>query len=45
MLRGSVDDMAAELERRRTELGVSYVSVNAAFMEEFAPLVARLSGT
>ncbi len=45
LLRGSVDDMAAELERRRTELGVSYVSVNGAFMEEFAPLVARLSGT
>ena len=45
MLRGSVDDMAAELERRRTELGVSYVSVNSAFMEEFAPLVARLTGT
>ena len=45
MLRGSVDDMAAELERRRAELGVSYVSVNSAFIEEFAPLVARLSGT
>ena len=44
MLRGSVDDMAAELERRRTELGVSYVSVSSAFIEEFAPLVARLSG-
>jgi probable F420-dependent oxidoreductase len=45
MLRGSVDDMAAELERRRAELGVSYVSVNSAFMEDLAPLVARLSGT
>jgi probable F420-dependent oxidoreductase len=45
ILHGSVDDMAAELERRRTELGVSYVSVNSAFIEEFAPLVARLSGT
>ncbi len=45
ILRGSVDDMAAELERRRTELGVSYVSVNGAFMEDFAPLVERLSGT
>lgn len=44
MLRGSVDDMAAELERRRAELGVSYVSVNSAFIEEFAPVVARLSG-
>jgi alkanesulfonate monooxygenase SsuD/methylene tetrahydromethanopterin reductase-like flavin-dependent oxidoreductase (luciferase family) len=45
VLRGGVDDMAAELERRRTELGVSYVSVNGAFMEDFAPLVERLSGT
>jgi probable F420-dependent oxidoreductase len=45
MLRGSLDDMAAELERRRAELGISYVSVNSAFVEEFAPLVARLSGT
>ena len=44
MLRGSFDDMAAELERRRDELGVSYVSVNSAFIEEFAPLVERLSG-
>ena len=45
MIRGSVDDMAEELERRRAELGVSYVSVNGAFLEEFAPVVARLSGT
>jgi probable F420-dependent oxidoreductase len=44
IVRGSVDDMAAELERRREELGVSYVSVNGAFIEEFGPLVARLSG-
>ncbi|MEU0789017.1 LLM class flavin-dependent oxidoreductase [Amycolatopsis sp. NPDC005961] len=44
MLRGSFDDMAAELERRREELGVSYVSVNSAFIEEFAPLVERLTG-
>jgi probable F420-dependent oxidoreductase len=45
MLRGSVDDMADELQRRRTELGVSYVSVNGAFLEQFAPLVERLAGT
>jgi hypothetical protein len=44
MIRGSVDDMAVELERRRAELGVSYVIVNGAFIEEFALLVARLSG-
>lgn len=44
MIRGSLDDMTAELERRRDELGVSYISVNSAFIEEFAPLVARLTG-
>lgn len=44
MLRGDVDAMAAELERRREEQGVSYFSVNGAFLEEFAPVVARLSG-
>jgi probable F420-dependent oxidoreductase len=44
MLRGSVDDMAEELERRREQLGVSYVTVNSAFYQEFAPLVERLRG-
>jgi probable F420-dependent oxidoreductase len=44
IIRGSVDAMADELERRREQLGVSYVSVNGAFIEEFAPLVERLSG-
>ncbi|WP_410614884.1 LLM class flavin-dependent oxidoreductase [Amycolatopsis sp. lyj-109] len=44
LLRGDVDDMVAELERRREEQGVSYFSVNGAFLEEFAPVVARLSG-
>jgi alkanesulfonate monooxygenase SsuD/methylene tetrahydromethanopterin reductase-like flavin-dependent oxidoreductase (luciferase family) len=44
MIRGSVDEMATELVRRRAELGVSYVSVNGAFIEQFAPVVARLSG-
>ncbi|MEU0532115.1 LLM class flavin-dependent oxidoreductase [Amycolatopsis tolypomycina] len=44
MLRGSADDMAAELQRRRDELGVSYISVNGAFLEDFAPVVALLSG-
>ena len=43
MLRGSVDDMCAELERRRETLGISYVTVNAAFYEELGPVVACLS--
>jgi alkanesulfonate monooxygenase SsuD/methylene tetrahydromethanopterin reductase-like flavin-dependent oxidoreductase (luciferase family) len=44
MLRGDADAMAEELERRREQFGVSYVSVNGAFIEEFAPVVERLSG-
>jgi hypothetical protein len=36
--------MVDELQRRRDRLGVSYVSVNAAFVEQFAPVVERLTG-
>jgi alkanesulfonate monooxygenase SsuD/methylene tetrahydromethanopterin reductase-like flavin-dependent oxidoreductase (luciferase family) len=45
MLRGSLDQMADELRRRREELGVSYITVSSAFLEEFAPLVGKLSGS
>lgn len=45
MLRGSVEEMADELRRRRDALGVSYISVNEGFLEQFAPLVERLTGT
>ncbi|MFB9926561.1 LLM class flavin-dependent oxidoreductase [Amycolatopsis halotolerans] len=44
LLRGGPAAMAEELQRRREELGVSYYSVNGAFLEDFAPVVARLSG-
>ena len=44
MLRGSVAEMVDELQRRRDQLGVSYISVNGAFLEQFAPLVERLTG-
>ena len=44
MLRGSVPEMVDELQRRRDAFGVSYVSVNAAFLEQFAPVVERLTG-
>ncbi|RMI29143.1 LLM class flavin-dependent oxidoreductase [Nocardia stercoris] len=43
-LPADVDAMVDELQRRRTELGVSYVTVNAAFADAFAPVVARLAG-
>jgi probable F420-dependent oxidoreductase len=44
MLRGSTDAMVEELERRREEFGVSFVSVNGAFLEQLAPVVERLNG-
>jgi probable F420-dependent oxidoreductase len=44
MLRGSPTQMADELQRRRDELGVSYVCVNAEFFEQLAPVVDLLSG-
>ena len=44
LLRGSVQDMADELRRRRDELGVSYISINGAYLEQLAPVVERLAG-
>lgn len=45
ILTGTPQQMADTLRRRRDHLGVSYVSVNAQFMDDFAPVVERLSGT
>jgi alkanesulfonate monooxygenase SsuD/methylene tetrahydromethanopterin reductase-like flavin-dependent oxidoreductase (luciferase family) len=44
ILRGSPAQMAEELRRRRDTLGVSYFSVNATFIGQFAPVVALLAG-
>jgi probable F420-dependent oxidoreductase len=44
MLSGTPREMADTLARRRDELGVSYVSVSSAFVEEFAPVVELLAG-
>jgi probable F420-dependent oxidoreductase len=44
ILRGSPREMADELERRREILGVSYHSVNAAYCDQFAPVVELLAG-
>lgn len=44
MLRGSAGEMADELQRRRDAFGTSYVAVNAAFLEQFAPVVELLAG-
>jgi alkanesulfonate monooxygenase SsuD/methylene tetrahydromethanopterin reductase-like flavin-dependent oxidoreductase (luciferase family) len=44
ILRGSPARMADELQRRRDALGISYISVNAAFREQFAPVIDLLAG-
>jgi hypothetical protein len=41
---GSVDFVTDELQRRRAQYGISYVTVGDAAMEAFAPVVARLAG-
>jgi probable F420-dependent oxidoreductase len=41
---GSVPEVCDTLERRRSELGVTYVNVAQRAMEAFAPVVARLAG-
>ncbi|MEV4803733.1 LLM class flavin-dependent oxidoreductase [Nonomuraea sp. NPDC049421] len=45
VLVGTPRQMADTLLRRRDALGVSYISVNAQFMDAFAPVVERLAGT
>jgi alkanesulfonate monooxygenase SsuD/methylene tetrahydromethanopterin reductase-like flavin-dependent oxidoreductase (luciferase family) len=45
LLRGSTAAMIDELRRRRDQLGVSYVLVNAEFMTELAPVVEVLAGS
>lgn len=44
LLRGNTQQMAGELQRRREDLAVSYVCVNAAFYEQLAPVVEFLTG-
>jgi probable F420-dependent oxidoreductase len=44
LLMGTVDSMVEELQWRREEWGISYVTVEGPW-EEFAPVVSRLAGT
>lgn len=41
---GSVDEIIERLEQRREEYGISYVTVGDTVIEDFAPVVAALSG-
>lgn len=44
LLRGTTQQMTDELQRRRDQLGISYICVNAAFQEQLAPVVETLTG-
>lgn len=41
---GDVEEICAELERRREVYGISYITVGDAHLESFAPVVERLAG-
>lgn len=45
VLSGSPQEIADLLRRRRDDLGISYVTVNAAYADALAPVVERLTGT
>jgi len=42
---GTVDEIVETLQRRREELGFSYIVIQEAEIDAFAPVVARLTGT
>lgn len=44
LLRGSPWEMADELQRRRDEFGASYITVNATYLDDLAPVVELLDG-
>ena len=45
LLRGDTPAIIDELRRRREQIGVSYILVNAEFMAQLAPAVEALTGT
>lgn len=45
VLAGSIGEICDQLEARRERYGISYVTVGAKALEDFAPVVARLAGT
>ncbi|GAA2757797.1 TIGR03621 family F420-dependent LLM class oxidoreductase [Actinopolymorpha rutila] len=44
ILSGTPAEMADTLRRRRDALGISYITVNGAFMDQLAPVVEALAG-
>ncbi len=45
VLAGSVDEICDRLEARRARYGISYITVGARALQDFAPVVSRLAGT
>ncbi len=45
LLRGTPRQMADELLRRRESIGATYITVNAAYLEDLAPVLQLLHGT
>jgi probable F420-dependent oxidoreductase len=44
LLRGTPQQMADELQRRRDEFGASYITVNTDYLDDLAPVVELLAG-
>ena len=42
---GTTDEIVEELQRRREQYGISYITINDTVMQAFAPVVERLAGT
>jgi hypothetical protein len=41
---GSVDQMVEDIQARRKRWGISYYVVHELYLDDFAPVVARLAG-
>jgi alkanesulfonate monooxygenase SsuD/methylene tetrahydromethanopterin reductase-like flavin-dependent oxidoreductase (luciferase family) len=41
---GSIDEICEKLEHRRDELGISYITVGVKAIEDFAPVVEKMTG-
>ena len=45
VLVGTAGQIAETVQARRERFGISYITVQSEFLEDFAPVVARLAGT
>ena len=45
ILVGTVDQIVEDLQMRREQFGISYITANEHYIDDLAPIVARLAGT